>query len=133
MYEHFEIFIIFECNTIIFLLFCQTITCDCEGTPALQLKCVRQKGDKVETSHYRANINRFRARLNIFCVTEKLQAELKCDGWPDIKVGLAQVGNIKSNLDETHLQDLIRYLLILFIYSCNTLVIVLNGISVKLL
>uniref|UniRef100_A0A1Y1KUN5 Phorbol-ester/DAG-type domain-containing protein n=1 Tax=Photinus pyralis TaxID=7054 RepID=A0A1Y1KUN5_PHOPY len=95
-------------------LFCEcdtrddvTITCDCEATPAFQLKCFRQKGDKVETSHYRVNVNRFRARLNIFCVSDKLQAELKCDGWPEIKVALAPVGNIKNNLDETQLQEVI--------------------------
>ncbi|KAF2883468.1 hypothetical protein ILUMI_22710 [Ignelater luminosus] len=100
-------------------LFCEcdtkddvTITCDCEATPAFQLKCFRQKGDKVETSHYRVNINRFRARLNIFCVTEKLQADLKCDGWPEIKVALAPVGNIKNNLDETHLQEVITEIVI---------------------
>lgn len=95
-------------------LFCEcdtrddvTITCDCEATPAFQLKCFRQKGDKVETSHYRVNVNRFRGRLNIFCVSDKLQVELKCDGWPEIKVALAPVGNIKNNLDESQLQEVI--------------------------
>ncbi|XP_044271005.1 uncharacterized protein LOC123015351 isoform X1 [Tribolium madens] len=89
-----------------------TITCDCEATPALQLKSFRQKGDKVETSHYRVNINRFRARLNIFCISEKLQADVKCDGWPEIKVALAPVGNIKNNLDETQLQEVINEMII---------------------
>ncbi|XP_066256456.1 phospholipid transfer protein C2CD2L isoform X4 [Euwallacea similis] len=84
-----------------------SITCDLEATPALQLKSFRQKGDKIDTSHYRVNINRFRARLNIFCVSEKLQADVKCDGWPEIKVALAPVGNIKNNLDETQLQEVI--------------------------
>lgn len=88
-----------------------TITCDCESTPAFQLKSFRQKGDKVDTSHYRVNINRFRARLNIFCVSEKLQASVKCDGWPEIKIALAPVGNIKNNLDETHLQEVISEIL----------------------
>ncbi|XP_074028187.1 uncharacterized protein [Leptinotarsa decemlineata] len=88
-----------------------TITCDCESTPAFQLKSFRQKGDKVETSHYRVNVNRFRARLNIFCVSEKLQASVKCDGWPEIKVALAPVGNIKNNLDETQLQEVISEIL----------------------
>ncbi|XP_025830080.1 uncharacterized protein LOC108736303 isoform X4 [Agrilus planipennis] len=95
-------------------LFCEcdskddvTLTCDCEATPAFQLKCFRQKGDKVDISHYRVNVNRFRARLNIYAVTEKLKVDIKCDGWPDIKVALAPVGNIKNNLDETHLQEVI--------------------------
>ncbi|XP_060520200.1 phospholipid transfer protein C2CD2L isoform X2 [Cylas formicarius] len=89
-----------------------TITCDCEATPAFQLKSFRQKGDKVETSHYRVNVNRFRARLNIYAVTEKLQAEVKCDGWPEIKVALAPVGNIKNNLDETQLQEVISEIVV---------------------
>ncbi|XP_054285153.1 uncharacterized protein LOC129001748 isoform X8 [Macrosteles quadrilineatus] len=84
-----------------------TITCDCEATPALQLKVFRQKGEKVEVSHYRVNVNRFRARLSIFCVTEKLLTDVKCDGWPDIKVSLAQVGSIKNNMDESQLQEVI--------------------------
>ncbi|XP_057672018.1 phospholipid transfer protein C2CD2L isoform X1 [Diorhabda carinulata] len=84
-----------------------TITCDCECTPALQLKSFRQKGEKNETSHYRVNVNRFRARLNIFCVSEKLRANVKCDGWPEIKIALAPVGNIKNNLDESQLQEVI--------------------------
>ncbi|CAH1286531.1 unnamed protein product [Diabrotica balteata] len=84
-----------------------TITCDCESTPAFQLKSFRQKGEKAETSHYRVNVNRFRARLNIFCVSEKLKANVKCDGWPEIKIALAPVGNIKNNLDESQLQEVI--------------------------
>ncbi|CAG2053300.1 unnamed protein product [Timema podura] len=63
----------------------RTITCDFEATPALQLKAFRQKGEKVEVSHYRVNVNRFRARLNIICVTEKMLADIKCDGWPDVR------------------------------------------------
>lgn len=95
----------------IFLLF-QTITCDFEATPAFQLKCFRQRSEKVETSHYRVNVNRFRGRLNIFCVSEKLQADLKCDGWPEIKIALAPVGNIKNNLDESQLQDVVKWVTI---------------------
>lgn len=71
------------------------------------MKSLRQKDEKTETSHFRINVNRFRARLNIFCVTEKLQTDVKCDGWPEIKVALAPVGNIKNSLDENHLQEVI--------------------------
>jgi hypothetical protein len=52
--------------------------------PAMQLKAFRQKGEKVEVSHFRVNVNRFRARLNIVCITEKLLTDIKCDGWPDV-------------------------------------------------
>lgn len=85
-----------------------TITCDCEVTPSMQLKAFRQKGDKVETSHYRVDVAKLRGRLNIFCITEKLQAEVKFDGWPEIKILLAQVGSLKNNnLDEQSLQEVI--------------------------
>ncbi|XP_023723493.1 phospholipid transfer protein C2CD2L isoform X4 [Cryptotermes secundus] len=90
-----------------------TITCDCEAMPAMQLKAFRQKGEKVEVSHFRVNVNRFRARLNIVCITEKLLADIKCDGWPDIKVALAPVGSIKNNLDEQQLQDVISEIVVL--------------------
>jgi hypothetical protein len=68
----------------IFIFSSQTITCDFEASPALQLKAFRQKGEKVEVSHYRVNVNRLRARLNIFILTEKLIVDAKFDGWPDV-------------------------------------------------
>ncbi|XP_050490515.1 uncharacterized protein LOC126873549 isoform X2 [Bombus huntii] len=89
-----------------------TITCDCEATPALQLKASRRKADKLEISHYRVNVNRFRARLNVICITEKLLLDLKCDGWPDVKVSLAQVGTIKKDLDESQLQEVVTEIVI---------------------
>ncbi|KAG7209895.1 hypothetical protein KM043_011496 [Ampulex compressa] len=89
-----------------------TITCDCEATPALQLKAFRQKGDKVEISHYRVNVNRFRARLNVICITEKLLIDLKCDGWPEVKISLAPVGTIKKDLDESQLQEVVTEIVI---------------------
>ncbi|XP_043676709.1 uncharacterized protein LOC122633169 isoform X9 [Vespula pensylvanica] len=89
-----------------------TITCDCEATPALQLKAFRQRGDKLESSHYRVNVNRFRARLNVVCITEKLLIDLKCDGWPEVKVSLAQVGTIKKDLDESQLQEVVTEIVV---------------------
>ncbi|KAL6442081.1 hypothetical protein ACFW04_002418 [Cataglyphis niger] len=89
-----------------------TITCDCEATPALQLKAFRQRGDKVEVNHYRVNVNRFRARLNVVCITEKLLVDLKCDGWPEVKVSLAAVGAIKKDLDESQLQEVVTEIVV---------------------
>ncbi|XP_045457350.1 phospholipid transfer protein C2CD2L [Melitaea cinxia] len=84
-----------------------TITCDCEATPAFQLKAFSQRGEKVEVSHYRVNVNKFRARLHVVCITDKLTGELKCDGWPDVKVALAPVGALRPNAAESDLQQLI--------------------------
>ncbi|XP_046425648.1 uncharacterized protein LOC124182418 isoform X2 [Neodiprion fabricii] len=89
-----------------------TITCDCEATPALQLKAFRQRGEKVEASHYRVNVNRFRARLHLVCITEKLLLDLKCDGWPEVKVSLAPVGTIKKDLDESQLQEVVTEIVV---------------------
>ncbi|XP_011266550.2 uncharacterized protein LOC105257550 isoform X5 [Camponotus floridanus] len=89
-----------------------TITCDCEATPALQLKAFRQRGDKVDVNHYRVNINRFRARLNVVCITEKLLVDLKCDGWPEVKISLAAVGTIKKDLDESQLQEVVTEIVV---------------------
>ncbi|KPJ02018.1 Serine/threonine-protein kinase D3 [Papilio xuthus] len=70
-----------------------TITCDCEATPAFQLKAFSQR--------------LFRARLNIVCVTDKLTGDLKCDGWPEVKVALAPVGPLRPNATENNLQQTI--------------------------
>ncbi|KAJ8681313.1 hypothetical protein QAD02_017100 [Eretmocerus hayati] len=96
-----------------------TITCDCEATPALQLKAFRQHGDKIEASHYRVNVNRFRARLNVVCITEKLLVDLKCDGWPDVKVSMAPVGMIKKDMDEAHVQEILNEIVVGAIRGTN--------------
>lgn len=89
-----------------------TVTCDCDATPAFQLKAFSQKGEKVEVSHYRVNVNRFRARLNVVVVTDKLTGELKSDGWPEVKVALAPVGPLRPNATETNMQQLISDIVI---------------------
>ncbi|XP_049882121.1 uncharacterized protein LOC126378056 isoform X2 [Pectinophora gossypiella] len=89
-----------------------TITCDCEATPAFQLKAFSQRGEKVEVSHYRVNVNRFRARLHVICITEKLTGELKCDGWPEVKVALAPVGALRPNAQENNLQQAISEIVV---------------------
>ncbi|CAB3363248.1 Hypothetical predicted protein [Cloeon dipterum] len=96
-----------------------TITCDFEASPALQLKAFRQKGEKVEVSHYRVNVNRLRARLNLSVITEKLLVDAKFDGWPDIKVSLAQVGSIRNSFgaDESAMQEVINDIVVTAIRS----------------
>ncbi|CAH1976773.1 unnamed protein product [Acanthoscelides obtectus] len=84
-----------------------TITMDCDSTPAFQLKSFRQKADKVDTAHYRVDVNRFRARLHFYVIPEKMLFEVRCDGWPEIKIALAPVGTIRNNLDEAQLQEVI--------------------------
>ncbi|CAH2227491.1 jg9312 [Pararge aegeria aegeria] len=57
----------------------QTITCDCEATPAFQLKAFSQRGEKVEVSHYRVNVNRneeIRRRTRVTDIAQRV-AKLK--------------------------------------------------------
>ncbi|GBP62705.1 Protein kinase C-like 3 [Eumeta japonica] len=96
-----------------------TITCDCEATPAFQLKAFSQRGEKVEVSHYRVNVNRFRARLSVVCVTDKLTGELKCDGWPEVKVALAPVGPLRPNATENNLQQIVSEIVVSALRSTN--------------
>lgn len=67
-----------------FLLDLQTITMDCECTPVLQLKAYRQKAGKIETSHYKATVSRFRGRLTIKMDYYKLFGDMKTEGYPEV-------------------------------------------------
>jgi len=73
----------------------QTITCDCDATPAMQLKAMRQKGDKVDVSHYRVNVNKLQARLNMSCDTGKKRGQIKFDGWPKVLLTAFDIINIR--------------------------------------
>lgn len=57
---------------------------DCECTPVLQLKAFRQKAGKVETSHYKATVSRFRGRLTIKMDYYKLFGDLRTEGYPEV-------------------------------------------------
>ncbi|PZC71612.1 hypothetical protein B5X24_HaOG212880 [Helicoverpa armigera] len=62
---------------------------------------------------------RFRARLNVVCVTDKLTGELKCDGWPEVKVALAPVGALRPNATESNMQQLISDIVVNALRSTN--------------
>lgn len=61
-----------------------TLTMDCECTPVLQLKAYRQKAGKIETSHYKATVSRFRGRLTVKMDYYKLFGDLKTEGYPEV-------------------------------------------------
>lgn len=93
---------------------------DCECTPVLQLKAFRQKAGKIETSHYKATVSRFRGRLTVRMDYYKLFGDLKTEGYPEIRIALNSIGAIKgTNEDETQLQEVIRWELILSISSVD--------------
>lgn len=54
--------------------------------PVLQVKTFRQKSGKVETSHYKVTVSRFRARMSIPMNYNTLKGEMRVDGYPDVSV-----------------------------------------------
>lgn len=53
------------------------------------------------------------------CVTDKLTGELKCDGWPEVKVALAPVGALRPNATESNMQQLISDIVVNALRSTN--------------
>ncbi|XP_055383433.1 uncharacterized protein LOC129613411 isoform X2 [Condylostylus longicornis] len=98
-------------------LFCQAneqnpadmvITMDCDAQPILQVKAYRQKNGKVETSHYKVTVSRFRGRLSINQNYNTLKGDMRVEGFPDIRIAMNSVGHIKPiDQDEQQLQDVI--------------------------
>lgn len=66
----------------------QLITFDCDAMPVLQVKTFRQKSGKVETSHYKVTVSRFRARMSIPMNYNTLKGEMRVDGYPDVSYRL---------------------------------------------
>lgn len=53
----------------------------------LQVKTFRQKAGKVDISHYKVTVSRFRARMATAMNYNTLKGEMKVDGYPDVSVG----------------------------------------------
>ncbi|XP_004534709.1 uncharacterized protein LOC101457517 isoform X15 [Ceratitis capitata] len=84
------------------------ITFDCDAQPVLQVKTFRQKAGKVDTSHYKVTVSRFRARMATAISYNSLKGEMKVDGYPDIRVAMNSVGAIKPmDQDEQQVQGVI--------------------------
>ncbi|XP_032293075.1 uncharacterized protein [Drosophila virilis] len=84
------------------------ITFDCDAMPVLQVKTFRQKSGKVETSHYKVTVSRFRARMSIPINYNTLKGEMRVDGYPDVRIAMNSVGAIKAmDQDEQQLQTVI--------------------------
>ncbi|XP_017051676.1 LOW QUALITY PROTEIN: uncharacterized protein LOC108095189 [Drosophila ficusphila] len=88
------------------------ITFDCEAMPVLQVKTFRQKAGKVETSHYKVTVSRFRARMAIPMNYNSLKGEMRVEGYPDVRIAMNSVGAIKAmDQDEQQLQTVISDIL----------------------
>ncbi|XP_017868024.1 PREDICTED: uncharacterized protein LOC108616967 isoform X20 [Drosophila arizonae] len=88
------------------------ITFDCDAMPVLQVKTFRQKSGKVETSHYKVTVSRFRARMSIPINYNTLKGEMRVDGYPDVRITMNSVGAIKPmDQDEQQLQTVISDIL----------------------
>ncbi|BFG06578.1 uncharacterized protein DMAD_05038 [Drosophila madeirensis] len=88
------------------------ITFDCDAMPVLQVKTFRQKSGKVETSHYKVTVSRFRARMAIPMNYNTLKGEMRVEGYPDVRIAMNSVGAIKAmDQDEQQLQTVISDIL----------------------
>ncbi|XP_052843295.1 uncharacterized protein LOC128256758 isoform X16 [Drosophila gunungcola] len=88
------------------------ITFDCDAMPVLQVKTFRQKAGKVETSHYKVTVSRFRARMAIPMNYNTLKGEMRVEGYPDVRIAMNSVGAIKAmDQDEQQLQTVISDIL----------------------
>ncbi|XP_033233500.1 uncharacterized protein [Drosophila pseudoobscura] len=88
------------------------ITFDCDAMPVLQVKTFRQKSGKVETSHYKVTVSRFRARMAIPMNYNSLKGEMRVEGYPDVRIAMNSVGAIKPmDQDEQQLQTVISDIL----------------------
>ncbi|XP_005185789.2 uncharacterized protein LOC101900611 isoform X15 [Musca domestica] len=81
------------------------ITFDCDAMPVLQVKAFRQKSGKVETSHYKLTVSRFRARIANAMNYNTLKGDMRVEGFPDIRISMNSVGAIKPmDQEETQVQ-----------------------------
>ncbi|KAM7343237.1 uncharacterized protein ACRADG_010345 isoform 16-T17 [Cochliomyia hominivorax] len=81
------------------------ITFDCDAMPVLQVKTFRQKSGKVETSHYKVTVSRFRARIANAMNYNTLKGDMRVEGFPDIRIAMNSVGAIKPmDQDEQQFQ-----------------------------
>uniref|UniRef100_A0A1I8N1V7 Protein kinase C-like 3 n=1 Tax=Musca domestica TaxID=7370 RepID=A0A1I8N1V7_MUSDO len=81
------------------------ITFDCDAMPVLQVKAFRQKSGKVEASHYKLTVSRFRARIANAMNYNTLKGDMRVEGFPDIRISMNSVGAIKPmDQEETQVQ-----------------------------
>lgn len=78
------IFVVSQLLLLLFSVCVQTITLDCDATPVFQIKTHRLRAGKLETSHYKVTISRFRARLSIKISYNTLKGEMTIEGYPDV-------------------------------------------------
>uniref|UniRef100_A0A1I8NUL0 Phorbol-ester/DAG-type domain-containing protein n=1 Tax=Stomoxys calcitrans TaxID=35570 RepID=A0A1I8NUL0_STOCA len=84
------------------------ITFDCDAMPVFQVKAFRQKSGKVEASHYKLTVSRFRARIANAMNYNTLKGDLRVEGFPDIRITMNSVGAIKPmDQEETQVQAII--------------------------
>lgn len=62
------------------------ITFDCDAMPVFQVKAFRQKSGKVEASHYKLTVSRFRARIANAMNYNTLKGDMRVEGFPDVRI-----------------------------------------------
>lgn len=54
--------------------------------PVFQVKAFRQKSGKVEASHYKLTVSRFRARIANAMNYNTLKGDMRVEGFPDVRI-----------------------------------------------
>lgn len=61
--------------------------------PVLQMKTMRQKSGKFETSHYKVTVSRFRARMANAMNYNSLKGDMRVEGYPDVSLSQHDISN----------------------------------------
>jgi len=63
-----------------------TVTGDFESRFALLVRARREHGERQTISDYRLQVERLRGRINVVADTRDANAQVKFDGWPEVKI-----------------------------------------------
>ncbi|XP_063696734.1 uncharacterized protein LOC134827822 [Culicoides brevitarsis] len=84
------------------------LTCDCDCNVVFQAKTFTNNNDKVEVSHYKVTVSRFKARLAIVMNYITLKGNMRIEGYPEIKLVINSIGAIKPGKEESTVQAAIN-------------------------
>uniref|UniRef100_A0A336MSA0 CSON005932 protein n=1 Tax=Culicoides sonorensis TaxID=179676 RepID=A0A336MSA0_CULSO len=95
------------------------LTCDCECNIVMQAKAFTNNNDKVEVSHYKVTVSRFKAHLGLVMNYITLKGAMRIEGYPDIRLIINSIGAIKPGKEETSVQAAINETLVAALRDTN--------------
>lgn len=70
-----------------------------------QAKAFTNNNDKVEVSHYKVTVSRFKARLAVVMNYITLKGNMRIEGYPEIRLVINSIGAIKPGKEESSVQS----------------------------